>query len=70
MRIEVKNLSQEAIERANGCVCVNGSRLVAVSRREAVLEYPGARIELTAQELATFVKNFYEEGFEESVEIK
>lgn len=69
MRIEVKGTTETAIERSNGRVCANGSKLVAVSRREAELQYPGSRNNLTVQELSTFVKNFYEEGFDNRVEI-
>ena len=61
------------ISRVDGVVCTNGSRLVPVSRREAEVSFKDAkgfdRTDLTPTEVATFVRNFLDEGFDAPITI-
>jgi hypothetical protein len=70
--------STEEAKRINGCVCTNGSRLRKVGRDQWVLVFsaPQAgwpedtiRVELSAQEAATFVRNYLDEGFDNPIKI-
>lgn len=62
------------IERVDGLVCVDGSRLMQVSLREAELTYRDdvdnlTRTDLNPAEVATFVRNFLDEGFDSKIVI-
>jgi len=61
--------ASEWLDRVDGCVCVNGSSMVRFGRFEAILTYPDGRSDLTGQEVATFVRNFLDEGFCDKITI-
>ncbi len=66
------------LDRVNGGVCVDGSTVLRTGHHEAVLAYPdefeslagNGRQDLTPTEIATFVRNFLDEGFDDSINIK
>lgn len=63
------SVSRDEIDRIDRIVCVDGSQMFKTGRYEATVTYPGRRQNLTAQEVATFVRNFLEEGFDERIQI-
>jgi len=69
----------EAVDRINGCVCTNGTILKKYGAvwylAEATMAAPYSGIaahnrDLTPTQVATFVRNFLDEGFEEPITIR
>ena len=64
------DLTNQWLDYVDGCVCVNGSKLVKTGHNTAVLTYGlPIRQQVTPQEAATFVRNFLDEGFDERIQI-
>ena len=62
-------LTDEALDRISGCVCTNGSQVKRNGRCMADLVFPDDRREITPTEAATFVRNFLDEGFDDTIVI-
>jgi hypothetical protein len=62
-------MDQAWLDRVNGVVCVNGTKLVKISTESAQLETSTGRTTLNQYELSTFVQNFVAEGFESKITI-
>ena len=65
-----------AISRIDGCVCVDGSLLTyhpladgSVDVRTLTLAARDGRTDLTPTEIATFVRNYFDEGHDDEIRI-
>ena len=63
------DISNQWLDRVDGTVCTNGSRMLKTGRYEAVLTFENRRQHVTATEAATFVRNFLDEGFDDQIRI-
>ena len=74
----VKSLEAQ-VERINSSVCCNDSSLVRINRFDCVLQMPGGlkyredtadRTDLSPSEIAAFVRNYLNAGFDIPISIK
>ncbi len=60
-------ITDDFLERVNGSVCTNGTRLQQIADRKAVLVNEYNERTLSPDKVAAFVRNFLDEGFDEKI---